>query len=72
MCRRDLILGLDFLRKYAAKVNLEDNTLTLGNEVLMNISVKSDKQALPSLCDLTKIKKQTTNSCRLIANTESI
>ena len=62
---QDLILGLDFLRKYAAKVNFEDNTLTLGNEVLTNISVKSDKQDVLSLCDLTKIKKQTTAVVRV-------
>ena len=50
---QDLILGLDSLRRYAAKVSFEDNTLTLGNEVLTDISVKSDKQDVLSLCDLT-------------------
>ena len=55
-----LILGTDFLQIHKAILNFDDHNLTLDEDIITSLSIKSDTQDLLSLTDLTKLKAEKT------------
>ena len=51
-----LILGTDFLQIHKAILNFDDHTLTLDEDIITSLSIKSDTQDLLSLTDLTNLE----------------